>query len=83
MQKKGTKNIISDKKTSYNYNMGDETNCTQNLIVLKLDHLVGSVQLSIGRHFGSVLMMLFQPKLGWSLAGLLGRSVDYGCRASL
>ena len=28
-------------------------------------------------------MILFQSKLGWSLAKLLGRSVDSGCRTPL
>ena len=41
-------------KNCYNYNVGDETNCTWNLIVLKLDRPVGPVQLSIGRHSGPV-----------------------------
>ena len=30
-----------------------------------------------------VLMMLFQPELGWSVLELLGRSADSGCRAPL
>ena len=28
-------------------------------------------------------MMLFQPKLGWNLLALLGRSTDSGCLAPL
>ena len=28
------------------------------------------------------LMMIFQPKLGWSVLGLLGRSTGSGCWAS-
>ena len=30
-----------------------------------------------------MVMMLFQPELGWSVLELLGRSVDSGCRAPL
>ena len=30
-----------------------------------------------------MMMMLFQPELGWSVLELLGRSVDSGCRAPL
>ena len=29
------------------------------------------------------LMILFQPKLGWNLLELLGRSAVFGCRAPL
>ena len=30
-----------------------------------------------------VLMMLFQPELGWSVLEVLGQSVDFGCLAPL